>query len=583
MCTRNRSFEHHAAADDSRTEPVHTTPTLPRSGMDTLPATDRRLLERFGLNSGQICLLELLPLVRMVWADGRNQAEEVVLIKDFIDVHVAWLRTAGLAIAAGDVDEFKRRFVDNRPDERMMRRLSGLLDSGRFADLCPARSPEQREKIVADCLEIAAAASVPIGGRETRCTPEERDILYGLIQKIYPPPPRRAYFAGDQIGDYQIVRPLGKGGMGWVYLVEREEDNRQFALKVLRPERVDDDIIRRFHREREILGLLEHPNIARLVDGGNTDDGLPYLVMDYVVGGRAITAYCIRHKLGIKARIRLFMRVCDTVDYAHHKLIVHRDIKPGNILVGGDGEPKLLDFGIAKLLDTGLGDHATTQRLLTPEYASPEQVEGRPITVATDVYALGLLLHELLTGRKARHWSGAAPSLTEKLSALREYEPVAPSVAVLQHGAPHKARRLSRMLRGDLDRIVIKALKRDVRLRYPSARLLAQDLEDYLAGKPISAREPEALHLLDRVLYRHRYMLLATTCVSILALAAVGWNAQRLNDRLEPYLDVIAGDLESSPVSGGVARAIAEAYRLLGREEKAAHWDGSAISTKKAE
>src|SRR5258708_1026169 len=268
-------------------------------------------------------------------------------------------------------------------------------------------------------------------------------------------------YIGRRIGPYQIGRKIGTGGMGAVYLAERVDEFRQkVALKLLKRDIASREVISRFRHERQILAGLDHPYLARLLDGGATEDGHPYFVMEYVEGA-SIDSYCDRGALPIPERLQLFRRVCAAVQYAHQNLIVHRDIKPGNILVTQDGTPKLLDFGIAKLLrEEGTNQTAalteTGVRLMTPEYASPEQVRGLPITTGTDVYSLGIVLYELLSGRLPYEFRIRSASEIER--AICEQEPPRPSVAA----APPVSHRLS----GDLDTIVLKAIEKDPPRRY---------------------------------------------------------------------------------------------------------------------
>jgi serine/threonine protein kinase len=216
--------------------------------------------------------------------------------------------------------------------------------------------------------------------------------------------------SGQRIGAYRVVRELGRGGMGAVYLAERadREFTKHVAIKLLKRGTDTDEVLRRFRSEREILARLEHPNIARLLDAGTTDDGLPYFVMEYVAGAR-VTDYCFAQHLSVAARLELFLKICSAVHFAHQNLVVHRDLKPANILITAEGEPKLLDFGIAKLLATDDSEfHHTVQdqQRLTPAYASPEQVRGAAITTVSDVYALGVLLYELLVGHSPHKFAG---------------------------------------------------------------------------------------------------------------------------------------------------------------------------------
>lgn len=291
--------------------------------------------------------------------------------------------------------------------------------------------------------------------------------------------------AGERIGAYELVREIGRGGMGAVYLARRadHEYHKEVAIKLLKRGTDTDEVLRRFRGEREILARLEHPNIARLLDGGTTQDGLPYFVMEYVPGAR-ITDFCFANNLSIHDRIHLFLKVCGALQFAHQNLVVHRDIKPANILVTPDGEPKLLDFGIAKLLDptdAPVDITVSERQRLTPAYASPEQVRAEPITTVSDVYALGALLYELLAGRGPHRFTKAHPSLTELLHVIADQEPARPSSIATD---AHRRNRL----RGDLDRILLKALRKDPAERYRGVGSFAEDLRRYLDGLPVGAR-----------------------------------------------------------------------------------------------
>ncbi len=304
----------------------------------------------------------------------------------------------------------------------------------------------------------------------------------------------------ESLGPYRIVRLLGRGGMGRVYLARREAPDFQqlVAIKLIRRGLDTEDLLHRFRTERQILARLNHPNIAHLLDVGATATGTPFFVMEYV-DGVPILEYCDRAGLPIADRLRLFMTVCAAVQHAHRNLIVHRDLKPGNILVTSDGVPKLLDFGIAKIVDPSHGDDAeqltrTGLRMLTPDYCAPEQIRGDPITTASDVYALGLLLYELLAGRHA--YGRERPGRTELERWVLERDPVPPSAAVTEgwegrdptatRGLP--APQLRRLLRGDLDTVVLEALRKEPEERYSSALALAEDIGRYLEGRPVRAR-----------------------------------------------------------------------------------------------
>ncbi len=317
-----------------------------------------------------------------------------------------------------------------------------------------------------------------------------------------------------RIGPYQVVRELGRGGMGAVYLAKRADDEyrQHVAIKLIRGGMDSDFVLRRFRNERQILAALDHPNIARLLDGGTTEDSLPYLVMEYVEGA-PLDVYCDRHALNTEDRLKLFRQVCGAVHYAHQRLVIHRDIKPSNILVTEEGAPKLLDFGIAKLLTPELAAQtldATSPalRLMTPSYASPEQIKGELITTATDVYSLGVLLYELLTGHKPYRVKSAATH--ELMQAVLEEEPTKPSTAItlteevqstegssrvaLTPESVSKTRdgtpdRLRRRLRGDLDNIVLTALRKDPGRRYASVEQFSEDIRRHLEGRPVFARK----------------------------------------------------------------------------------------------
>ncbi len=319
---------------------------------------------------------------------------------------------------------------------------------------------------------------------------------------------------GRRIGAYQIVRQIGEGGMGAVYLAERAgEFQQQAAIKLLRAGMDSRGIVSRFRHERQILAGLDHPNIAHLLEGGTTEDGRPYFVMEYVEG-EPIDAYAAKSGLEIMDRLRLFQQVCAAVQYAHHNLVVHRDIKPGNILVTGSGIPKLLDFGIAKLLTSDVSRETVglTQaglRMMTPEYASPEQVRSEPITTATDVYSLGAVLYQLLAGKMPHDFPSSSPAERERV--ICETEPRPPSQV---SGEP-----AARQLRGDLDTIVLKAMQIDPRRRYASAEQLSADIQRHLDGMPIQARPQTLVYRAGRFVRRNRVPVAAAALV-LVSLAA---------------------------------------------------------------
>jgi len=331
----------------------------------------------------------------------------------------------------------------------------------------------------------------------------------------------RTAVEGVRIGPYRILSELGRGGMGAVYLAVRDEEEfpQKVALKLIKRGMDTDLIVRRFLHERRILAGLSHPNIARLYDGGTTPDGRPYFVMEYVEG-RPLHRFVEEEGLGVEARLRLFLKICSAVQFAHQNLVVHRDLKPANILVGADGEPKLLDFGIAKLLDlSSLGELSALTELdhrpMTPDYASPEQVEGGVVTTATDVWGLGILLYELLVGRTPAAverqlgpgWAGRPPSQAAR--------------------ALTGDRRRSRRLAGDLDTIAGKALERDPQRRYGTAAALAEDLERHLAQRPVRARRPTVAYRLGRAVVRHKLASVFVLSVVLLA-GALGYQTLAL-------------------------------------------------------
>ena len=333
---------------------------------------------------------------------------------------------------------------------------------------------------------------------------------------------------GRRIGAYRIVRAIGRGGMGAVYLATRDDDayKKEVALKLLKRGMDSDFFISRFRQERQILAGLDHPNIARLIDGGTTDEGLPYLVMEHVEG-LPIDEYCDAHRLSVAQRLRLFCTVCAAVHCAHQYLVVHRDLKPAHVLITADGTAKLLDFGIAKLLDPGQSGAPAAEtamlRLMTPEYASPEQVRGEPVTTASDVYTLGVLLYALLTGRGPYRLTDG--SRAEVSRAVCEQQPAKPSTAEGRggrwpgrEGAPG---RLSRRLAGDLDTIVLKAMQKDPARRYASAEQLSEDIRRHLNGEPVRARKDTARYRTGRFISRHRVAVGAAAMVAASLLAGI--------------------------------------------------------------
>ena len=350
---------------------------------------------------------------------------------------------------------------------------------------------------------------------------------------------------GRTAGEFRFVREVGEGGMSRVYLAERigAGEPRQVAIKVVKRGMDYDFVLRRFHHESRIMAALNHPNIAKLIGGGATDDGIPYFIMEYIAG-QPITEYCDLHHLDIRTRLQLFRTVCSAVQYAHEQGVIHRDIKPGNILIDEARTPKLLDFGIAKVVDPQHWTHsidvtASIMRLMTPEYASPEQVRGEFVFEPSDVYSLGVLLYELLTGHKP--YAVRDRPAHELARAICEEVPHRPSTAVmrreevsrLRSGTPvlitpeevctHRStelRKLRRALAGDLDNIVLMALRKEPRRRYASVRELSDDIRLHLERRPVTARRDTFAYRTSKFIHRHPKALTAAGLALPLALAA---------------------------------------------------------------
>ena len=337
---------------------------------------------------------------------------------------------------------------------------------------------------------------------------------------------------GETIGNYKLISTLGRGGMGEVYLASRadEQFRKQVAIKVVRRGLDTPETRRRFRHERQVLASLDHPNIAKLLDSGTTEDGRPYVVMDYVEGV-PITEYCKSNNLTIVDRLRLFLTVCSAVQYAHQRLVIHRDIKPGNILVTSDNSPKLLDFGIAKLLDPAMSETVgltvAELRLMTPQYASPEQVRGLEITTASDVYSLGVLLYEVLTGR--RPYRIPKHRMDGWSQVICEQEPEPPSTAVTREELEgetlthpkQSTEKLQRQLRGDLDNIVLMAMRKEPERRYSSISEFAEDIRRYLEGLPVVARKATLGYRATKFVRRNKVGVIAASLVLLTLLGGI--------------------------------------------------------------
>lgn len=331
---------------------------------------------------------------------------------------------------------------------------------------------------------------------------------------------------GRRIGAYRIIEEIGHGGMGEVYRAARADGayEQQVAVKLVRCGYDTNAILERFRHERQILATLDHPNIARLLDGGTTDEGLPYLVME-LIEGLPIDQYCAHQQLGITERLSLFVQVCAAVQYAHQRLLVHRDLKPSNIMVTAEGVPKLLDFGIAKILDPAVGAEVTLMHPLTPECASPEQIRGDTITTASDAYSLGVVLYRLLTGSSP--YRLLTQSASELATAVTSQPPERPSIAVLHSAlnahtfAEETNAKLSRRLRGDLDDIVLKALRKEPEHRYDSVERLSDDIARELQGLPVQARKGSWRYRTSKFIGRHKIGMTAAALVTLTILAGV--------------------------------------------------------------
>ena len=325
----------------------------------------------------------------------------------------------------------------------------------------------------------------------------------------------------ERIGPWRVLSELGRGGMGIVLLAERADGQfeQHAAIKLVKRGMDSDAVQARFLRERQILARLEHPHIARLLDGGIADDGRPYFAMEYI-DGEPVLRYCAQCELGLEARIKLFFDVCAAVQFAHGQLVVHRDIKPSNILVTANGEAKLLDFGIAKLLDDSHGGMTQTadaqHRPLTPAYAAPEQIRGQPVSTATDIYSLGVVLFELLTGKRPFDLRDES-----NVDDVRNAMDSTTTVPLASEAVDDTAPAMSRRLRGDLDTIILTAMRRDPQRRYATVDAFAKDLQRFLAGQPISARRDSVGYRLGKFVDRHRVGVVSAMLGVIVLIAAL--------------------------------------------------------------
>ncbi|HET6984669.1 MAG TPA: serine/threonine-protein kinase [Myxococcaceae bacterium] len=402
--------------------------------------------------------------------------------------------------------------------------VSGLLDQA--LDLDVAARAAWLEQLATTQPDLATVLRRLLEAHSAGATLERPPAL----EQTEPTAPEHRELApGDRIGPYVVLEVLGSGGMAEVWRARRDDGafHREVALKLPRMISLRRDMAARFARERDILAGLEHPNIARFYDAGVAADGLPYLAME-LVDGKPLNAWCDERHLLVQARLRLFAQVLAAVQFAHANLVIHRDLKPSNILVTDEGQVRLLDFGIAKLLADD--DRTQTEitrwggRILTPVYASPEQIQGEALTIASDVYSLGVLLFELLTG--ARPYRLKVESVAQLEQAIVSEDPLRPSAAVTEEAAAQRGTvptRLARRLVGDLDTILLKALAKAPAQRYPTVAALAEDLERHLDGRPVQAQPASAWYRLQKFTRRHRWAVLgsATAATLLIAITAV--------------------------------------------------------------
>ena len=357
--------------------------------------------------------------------------------------------------------------------------------------------------------------------------PDDDDLLELPAHSHFFPPNGRSK-PGDQIDKYKIISELGIGGMGAVYLAERVDGTytQKVALKVIKDGIDSAEILNRFFNERQILASLQHDNIAHLIDGGSTSDGRPFLAMDYIEGV-PITEYVSKADVGLEDRLNLFIEICSAVSFAHKSLVIHRDLKPSNILVNKDGVPKLLDFGIAKLIPSEPAEAVTVTQhfVFTPEYASPEQVRGEKLTTATDIYSLGVILYELLAGQRPYRTDGS--NISQIIHVVCEADPTAPSRALThtttggQASATPKTLEFASELKGDLDNIALKALRKEPEQRYASVDQFSEDIQRYLTGQPVTASSDTWKYRTAKFIRRNRVAAAGVLFVLISLLAGL--------------------------------------------------------------
>ena len=436
------------------------------------------------------------------------------------------------------------RFGQGNVDPQRWDRLKTILGEALEQNSSAARIAwvEQRCGQDTDLLEEAESLLAEAETLLNERTDSFEDCARNAASTFWQEGPPRG---GQRVGAYVIVRELGRGGMGTVFLAERADGQfeKQVAIKILNRGADTAEILRRFRAERQILAKLDHPNIARLLDAGTTDDGLPYFIMDYIVGA-PVTRFAVAQKLSTRQRLELFLKICAAVEFAHRNLVVHRDIKPSNILANAEGEPKLLDFGIAKLLakdEDAAQLTAESQQHLTPICASPEQAKGDPITVATDIYSLGALLYEMLSDQKPHRFSTARPTREELALVVGEQVPPPPSAVAFDA-------QTARILRGDLDAIVMFAMRKEPGMRYATVADLADDIRHHLAREPVVARHPTFGYRAKCLVKRNGSRLVASAAV-VIVLAGVlfaFWARSQQNAREATRVSAPASDLRKS-------------------------------------
>ena len=472
-----------------------------------------------------------------------------------------WDRAKELFEAALELDSSHRAsfLAENCRDEGLRQQVEKLLtnyqEAGNFLD-----DPVLNPSIPAP---YTPAESQPDGASRPR--PQSVDLLATATSAEAEDP-----MVGRQLGAYKLVRRVGQGGMAAVFLASRADNEyrKQVAVKLVQPGLDSRDLLNRFRNERQTLAGLDHPNIVKLLDGGSTPEGLPFLVMDYVEGS-PVDEYCDQHRLSVDDRLHLFGKVCDAVQYAHRKLVVHRDLKPSNILVVADGTPKLLDFGIAKVLNPERSSQnllvtQTGTQCMTPAYASPEQMRGKSVTPATDIYSLGVVLYELLTGHRPYRLTQHTPAEMER--AICEQEPETPSTVIsrvetdtssdgraitttpesvsqTREGQPDKLRR---RLRGDLDNIVLKALQKEPPRRYESVEEFSQDIGRHLRHLPVKARRSTLTYRASKFVQRHKTEVRAAVIVVLVLGAAASLTFNVLGLRHRVLGSVSSGRIQSS-------------------------------------